>query len=173
MEKANKDLSPKPIEIVREDLGVTLRQFTVSDSGEIFKLIDGNREHLSQHGDDTAGKYKILQDVVDSIEKPSNPAKLRFAIRNKEGVYVGTINLTPESSTRAEIGYYLGREFTGKGYITKAAQALTDYAFMNLGYQELFGKVHKDNIASFRVLERAGYKLSRQEAEKLILARTS
>ncbi|MBI4157767.1 GNAT family N-acetyltransferase [Candidatus Woesebacteria bacterium] len=172
MTETNTDFPPKKIEIIREDLGITLRQFSVADSKEIFGLIDRNRGHLSQFGDDTAGKYESLQDVIDSIEKPSNPNKLRFAVINKEGAYVGTINLTPENPKKAEIGYYLGQEFTGKGYMTKATKALTDHAFRALGYRELYAKVHAANSPSIKVLEKVGYRQSGREGEKLIFTKT-
>ncbi len=61
--------SNNPIEIASSDGEVVLRQFTLEDAEEIFKLIDGNREHLSQFGDDTAGKYPTLDSVRESLQK--------------------------------------------------------------------------------------------------------
>jgi RimJ/RimL family protein N-acetyltransferase len=124
-----------------------------------FDLISRNRDHLSQFGDVTSRNYTTYEQMLNSIILPRNPFRLRFGIRNAEGTYVGSINLTPTVENReiGEIGYYIGREFEGQGYTTAAVNALTDYAFENLGYQELFGSVVDGNDGSLRVLEKAGY----------------
>ncbi|HKC04671.1 MAG TPA: GNAT family N-acetyltransferase [Patescibacteria group bacterium] len=143
---------------------VRLRQFSVSDAPEIFKLIDSNREHLSQHDDETAGKYPRLEKVVDSIENP-NPRRTRFAIRNEEGKYIGSINFErlQNHPDIAEVGYYMDKEETGKGYTTDALKTLTEYAFTEKDIRLLFALVHPDNKASGKVLSKAGYSYVRDE----------
>ena len=148
-----------PIEIVSSETGISLRQLTPDDARVAFDLIDRNREHLSQFGDVTARNYVTYDQMLNSIILPRNPFRLRFGIRNAEGIYVGSINVTPTVENRevGEIGYYIGREFEGQGYTTSAVDALTDYAFENLGYQELFGSVVDGNTGSVRVLQKAGF----------------
>ncbi len=163
-----------PLEISRGDSRIVLRQFTLDDVNDIFDLIDGNRDHLSQYGDITASKYPTVEEVGQSIQNPANPNKLRFAIREINGTYMGTINLTPDESdsSRAEIGYYLGSEFTGSGYMGEAVRLLTDYAFQELGYEVLFGKVNRDNSASARVLSGAGYVQAEVDGDQVIYSLT-
>ena len=165
----------KPLEIVRNDMGITLQQYTSKDADEIFALIDKNREHLSQHEDVTASKYPSVGEVLESIEKPKNPNKLRFGIRNSEGEMVGTVNLTPDKKPygEAEIGFYLGKGFTGKGYMAKAVLALTGYAFGELGYKSLYAKVHEDNEPSKRLIKRANYHFHAKEKNQLIFTKES
>lgn len=148
----------KPIEILIGSTGIRLKQFTHSDSQAIFELIDRNREHLSQFGDTTAEKYKTVESVEESISNPKNPNRLRFGIWDN-GVLVGSVNLTPEEDdkTKGEIGYYLGAEFKGKGYMIKAVTTLTEFAFKNLGYKEIYGIVHLENFASQQVLKKSGF----------------
>jgi len=147
------------IEILSPDGKLSLIQFTPKDAQEIFELIDRNREHLSQNNEDTAKKYPTLESVEESILHPTNPNRLRFAIRDSQGVFLGSINLTPEKDNpqKGEIGYYLGKEATGKGYATQAVNLLTDYAFDKLNYQELYGIVAITNDPSKKVLQKAGY----------------
>lgn len=154
-----KDIPAKPIEIVSSDREVTLKQLVPQDSEELFALIDRNRAHLSQFGDETASKYPTLESVHASIEDPKNAGRFRFAIRDRQGQLVGRINLTPDkdNSGRAEIGYFLGSEYQGQGFVGRAATALTDYAFGNLGFEEIYADVAQGNAASSRVLVRAGY----------------
>lgn len=78
---------------------------------------------------------------------------------------MGSINLTPDHANpnRGEIGYYLGKEFQGNGYMSRAVSALSSYAFDILGYKELYAKVAKGNTASEKVLAGAGYNLSEEK----------
>lgn len=161
----NKDYRwPNSLEITARRAAITLKPFTANDAREIFELIDRNREHLSQHGDTTAEKYQTEQDVLDSIVNPKNPERLRLAIRNQSNQIIGSINLTPDKAikTRAEIGYYLGKEYTGHGRMTEAVVALVSYAYFNRGITYFFGDVHKDNIASARTLINVGFEVSRK-----------
>ena len=57
----------------------------------------------------------------------------------------------------AEIGYWLGEEFWGRGIVTEAVRAMTDYAFNNFDLCRVYAGVFEWNPASMRVLERAGY----------------
>ena len=57
----------------------------------------------------------------------------------------------------AEIGYWLGEEFWGRGIVTEAVRAVTDYAFNNFDLCRVYAGVFEWNPASMRVLERAGY----------------
>lgn len=89
------------------------------------------------------------------------PASLNFAIE-VDGVLAGGIGLTPGVDVHkhsAEIGYWLGRAYWGRGIATQATRALSDWALAQPGYRRLFAAVFAWNPASARVLERAGYVL--------------
>jgi ribosomal-protein-alanine N-acetyltransferase len=73
---------------------------------------------------------------------------------------VGGIGFTlqPDVGFRsAEIGYWLGEEFWGRGITTDALIAVTDHAFANYDLCRLYAHVFEWNGASARVLEKAGY----------------
>ena len=57
----------------------------------------------------------------------------------------------------AEIGYWLGEPFWGRGITTEALVLLTDYVLTDLNMLRLFALPFTDNHASRRVLEKAGY----------------
>jgi RimJ/RimL family protein N-acetyltransferase len=59
----------------------------------------------------------------------------------------------------AEIGYWLGEEFWGRGITTAALKAVTDYAIQTHGLTRLYAVPFEWNQASFRVLEKAGFSL--------------
>jgi ribosomal-protein-alanine N-acetyltransferase len=73
---------------------------------------------------------------------------------------VGAIGLVLKEDVfrrSAEIGYWLGEEFWGRGIVTEAVIAVTDYAFATFDLCRVFAGVFEWNPASMRVLEKAGY----------------
>jgi len=84
-----------------------------------------------------------------------------FAI-TVDGAAAGGIGLTFQQDVyrrSAEIGYWLGEEFWGRGIATVCLRAVTDYAFAQFGLCRLYAGVFEWNPASMRVLEKAGYLL--------------
>jgi len=83
-----------------------------------------------------------------------------FAIANPEEA-IGGIGLVRQSDVNrisAEIGYWLGEPFWGRGIASRAVRALTEYAFANFNLLRIYAWVFEWNPASARVLEKAGYR---------------
>lgn len=59
----------------------------------------------------------------------------------------------------AEIGYWIGEPFWGRGIATEALVAVTRYAVEQHGLTRIFAVPFAYNTASCRVLEKAGYVL--------------
>jgi RimJ/RimL family protein N-acetyltransferase len=57
----------------------------------------------------------------------------------------------------AEIGFWLGEAYWGRGIMTEALRAVTEHAFHTHNLHRLFAGVFEWNPASMRVLEKAGY----------------
>ena len=77
-----------------------------------------------------------------------------------DGQAAGGVSLTLGQDIErrsAEIGYWLGRAYWGRGVITDAVRAATRYAFEELGMARVFAVPFVRNPASARVLEKAGY----------------
>lgn len=83
----------------------------------------------------------------------------RFAIE-VGGEAVGSVSLKLGSDIErrsAEIGYWLGRAYWGRGIMSAAVGAATTYAWGELDLLRVFAVPFVCNPASARVLERAGY----------------
>jgi RimJ/RimL family protein N-acetyltransferase len=63
------------------------------------------------------------------------------------------------SVPRFEIGYWCRSGFSGRGYVTEAVLALSRMAFDQLGAQRVEIRMDDRNTASWRVAERAGFRL--------------
>jgi RimJ/RimL family protein N-acetyltransferase len=57
----------------------------------------------------------------------------------------------------AELGYWLGEEFWGRGIMTQAVAAFTDFCFENFQLRRIYAEPFANNPASARVLEKAGF----------------
>ena len=58
---------------------------------------------------------------------------------------------------RAEIGYWLAKEARGHGICTKAAELITEYGLMTIGFKRIDGIVDVRNEPSKAALLKAGY----------------
>lgn len=77
-----------------------------------------------------------------------------------DGVVCGNISLHVGSDIErinAELGYWLGRPFWGRGVITDAVEAMTRHAFDALKLHRVFAVPFARNVASVRVLEKNGF----------------
>lgn len=59
----------------------------------------------------------------------------------------------------AELGYWLGEPFWGKGIMSTAVSCFTAFAFQYYKIQRIFAEPFANNLASRRVLEKAGFSL--------------
>jgi [ribosomal protein S5]-alanine N-acetyltransferase len=76
------------------------------------------------------------------------------------GVAAGGIHLTVGTDIDricAELGYWLGEEYWGRGIVTAAIKLLTPHALTALGLVRVFAIPFVENAASCRALEKAGY----------------
>jgi ribosomal-protein-alanine N-acetyltransferase len=129
----------------------------------------GDEQSLVRH----ANNRKIWRNLRDAFPHPytltnarhwiqiANPAEAitNFAIVVEDSA-VGGIGLVLKDDVfrrSAEIGYWLGEEYWGRGIVTEAVRAMTDYAFATFDVCRLFAGVFEWNPASSRVLEKAGY----------------
>lgn len=89
-----------------------------------------------------------------------NPVNI-FAIE-VEGKAVGGIGIHPSSDIEcknAEMGYWLAEPYWGNGIITSAIKQMIVYGFKNFDINRIFARPFGTNIASQKVLEKAGFVL--------------
>lgn len=67
----------------------------------------------------------------------------------------------------AEIGFWLRPEARGQGYAVAAVRLLADWIVESVGVRLLFTRSSPENVASARVLERAGFERRGTSAEGL------
>jgi RimJ/RimL family protein N-acetyltransferase len=77
-----------------------------------------------------------------------------------ESRLAGTVGLHPEPQhRRAELGYFIGRPFWGRGLATEAISEVLRWAFEERGFNRIAAGVFPENAASKRVLQKLGFTL--------------
>ncbi|HVE72549.1 MAG TPA: GNAT family protein [Thermoanaerobaculia bacterium] len=79
-----------------------------------------------------------------------------FAI--DDGQLVGAMGLVMKGDGIAEIGYWIGVPFWGRGYATEAAREVVRYGFEDCGLARIYAGHFSRNPASGKVLAKAGMK---------------
>ncbi len=102
-----------------------------------------------------------LKDGLAWLDLAANQfAETAWAIE-ENGNLAGGIGLFPQEDINvgtAEIGYWLGEPYWGRGIATEAVRILTRHALSELKYRRVFATVLAGNAASCRVLEKCGYR---------------
>lgn len=74
-----------------------------------------------------------------------------------DGTHVGHVEAVNLGNGKWEIGYHIGKAYTGRGYATEAVRAFLPYALDTLRINEIYGICVSENFASKRVLEKCGF----------------
>ncbi len=78
-----------------------------------------------------------------------------------DGKIVGSIGAFRQENIHnktAELGYYIAEEYWGRGITTKAVKSICEYIFTNTDIIRIFAEPFAFNMASCKVLEKAGFK---------------
>jgi RimJ/RimL family protein N-acetyltransferase len=83
-----------------------------------------------------------------------------WGIHNQEDIFIGTAGLSifPEHE-KAELHYWLGKQYWGQGYGTEVAKRVIKYAFEELKLKRLEVNHMTRNIRSQHVIEKCGFQL--------------
>jgi ribosomal-protein-alanine N-acetyltransferase len=143
-----------------------IRYYKPSDLADMHRLWSDKRTmyYLDDIWCDT------LEDTVKSLEYGMACADGHyFAICDKmSGAYMGSIGYTITDATPlgkiAHMGYMLLSEHHGRGYMPEAVKETLAFAFTRDGCIRVTSGCHKENDASRKVLEKAGF---RREGERV------
>lgn len=128
-------------------------------------------DSLAEH----ANNFKIANNLTNKFPHPYTHENAEDFIRmtmlheprqilaiEVGGKAVGSIGLHPLDDIfirNIEIGYWIGETYWGKGIVSNAVRQMTAYGFRNFEVERIFARAFGSNVASQRVLEKAGFLL--------------
>lgn len=141
---------------------VTLREWKKSDAGALSNLLN-NKKILDNLRDGLPYPY-LESDALDYINlclSADKTANFCFAVVCN-GVLAGSVGVFRQQNIHcktAEIGYYIGEKFWGKGVATEAVGLACKHVFENTDIVRIYAEPFAENTASCRVLEKNGFVL--------------
>ncbi len=140
---------------------IYFRSFIFSDTPELF-AVRSNAEVMQYMDTDPQRELAESENMINAIQEAyekKNGISWAMIDRNSHQFmgYFGFWRLMPDQC-RAEIGYALKPEFHGKGYMSEAFEKMMEFGFKELKLHSIEANVNPGNIASIKVLEKAGFK---------------
>jgi ribosomal-protein-serine acetyltransferase len=143
--------------------GLELRLLEERHSAVVYALADRNREHLREWFawvDATNSEDDILAFIRRALNHFASNSGFAAGIWEHER-YAGNISLHKVDwlNRRAEIGYWLGREFQGRGIVTDACRAVTRHALVEMELNRVEIRCSTANTKSKAIPLRLGFTL--------------
>lgn len=132
---------------------LVLRAFSSDDAPQVQRLASArevalNTLHIPHPYPDGAAEAWIA--------KHGTTPEVVFAIEH-QGQFIGAIGLVPDRDhDRAELGYWIGVPFWGRGFATEAAREVVRYGFDEQALHRITAQVFSRNASSARVLQKIG-----------------
>jgi RimJ/RimL family protein N-acetyltransferase len=143
---------------------VALRRFTILDAPRLF-VMSQQRGLRAWIPDQVYADEQQARDVVGYLiaqcDNPLAPRQAPFVLGvclPDDGELVGHVGLSPMGDA-VEIGYAIDDAHHGKGLATAAVAAMTEWGLRTFALDTVVGIVATANVASCRVLEKAGFAL--------------
>ncbi|MBO0870237.1 MAG: GNAT family N-acetyltransferase, partial [Micromonosporaceae bacterium] len=139
---------------------VLLRPLWTEDAQDVYRLRNLPEWVASSVPPEPPSPDAVLRRCAEAPSRWLAGERAEVSIRDAAtGEFAGTIGLfyqEPDTG-QAMIGYGLLPQWRGKGYATRAVRLVADWAFRHTGIARLVAGTSPENVASQRVLERAGF----------------
>jgi ribosomal-protein-serine acetyltransferase len=142
---------------------IELHSVADKDAEEILEIVRRNYQHLRPFLHWVTRDYSLesAREFIGQTQKAvvENTSRT-FCIFYHEKI-VGVIGFVKFdwTSRRTEIGYWIDKDYEGKGVITESCKALINYAFAELGMNRIEIRCATENIKSRAIPERLNFKL--------------
>lgn len=140
--------------------GITLRNWRDSDAYALPSI--ANCKEISDNLRDGFPYPYTVKDArnwLSATRKYRRPPTRYFAIEYN-GKLAGSIGFVLKDNIyrkNAEIGYFIGREYWGRGIATIALGMIVGYVFDNFDVERVYAEPYAYNMASRKVLEKSGF----------------
>jgi [ribosomal protein S5]-alanine N-acetyltransferase len=90
-------------------------------------------------------------------------------IDRKDQLIVGDMGFKggPNEEGTIDLGYSIVPSYQGKGYATEMGRAMVEWALTHSDVKKVIATCNPDNVASIRVLEKIGFKRTKQTVESI------
>ena len=135
---------------------LAIRQLEIQDAPELAGISDVLA--VSQWMAFMEGGFP-LEKAEALIASQNDTKEYFFAVRLRDGKFIGAMGIIDHSNGTIEVGYWFGVDHQGKGYASEALRATLDQiaADLDLAHRSMFAECRPDNAASIRLLTKTGF----------------
>jgi len=138
----------------------SIRKWILTDASELASNLS-NKKVQDNLRDGLPYPYteKDAEEYITAMINADPDKTFAFAIVLNDKV-IGSIGVFRGENIHyrtAELGYYIGEPYWGKGIMTNAVQQTCEYVFSRSDMLRIYAEPFSYNIASCRVLEKAGF----------------
>ena len=142
--------------IKTERLEITKFTLDMAEAVHLNSLDEDNRkfnpDEVFETIEDAKDTVEFLMSVYDNGDGP-----LVYPVVLLDGTNIGYVQAVPMDDDKWEIGYHIGKNYTGKGYATEAVKAFLPVIMDQLNITEMLGICVVENKASVKVMEKTGF----------------
>lgn len=149
---------------------IVLRPFVLTDALDVQRLAgeraiaDTTMNVPHPYPDGAAERW-----IATSHALFAHGEEARFAVTTREDGLVGAVGLRIAPAHRhAELGYWIGRPFWGRGYATEASHLIVQYGFERRGLHRIVARHLTRNPASGRIMVKLGMQHEGREREHVL-----
>lgn len=139
-----------------------IRTWRLSDAGNLAQIIN-NKNILNNLRDGLPYPYTVkdAEEFITAMLSADKTKTFAFAITIDDRVIgsIGVFRCENIHCRTAEMGYYIGEAYWGKGLGTSAVKQVCSHIFQYTDIIRIFAEPFAYNTASCRVLEKAGFQL--------------
>ena len=145
--------------VVFETERLYAREFVSADAKDVFEyagsLESSGFQSFSPESFEDVVKF-VESRLASQLESPRMKYDLVLCLKDTDEM-IGAMGLyLADERRQGELGYNLKKRFWGMGYATEAAMGFIKLAFLGLGLHRVSARCDEENIASYRVMEKAG-----------------
>lgn len=137
-----------------------IRKRIIEDATRLAEMLN-NKNILNNLRDGLPYPYTLsdAEEYITSMLAAEKTKTFAFAITVEDKVVgsIGVFRCDNIHSRTAEMGYYIGEPYWGRGLGTSAVTQVCNYIFDNTDIIRIFADPFSHNMASCRVLEKAGF----------------
>jgi len=149
---------------------VKIRPLKLSDAKDLYENIK----------DREVSRWTVIPHPYSMKEAVKFIRKSSYRTKKKTGFSLGivleetnkvaggiSLHAVDWKNNRAELSYWLGKKYWGRGIATEAILLMLKFGFEKLKLHRIYAEVAEKNIASQKVLEKCGFRREGMEREEI------
>lgn len=141
-------------------MNCNIRTWKIDDAEQLAEALNNKKIHDNlRDGLPIPYTVKDAKEYISAMLNSDKDKTFAYAITYEDKV-IGSIGVFRKDNIHcrtAEIGYYISESYWGKGHGTCAVKQTCELIFNTTDIVRIFGEPFARNIASCRILEKAGF----------------